>query len=176
MEFSSLSAYSSIKRDSWGISSAHSEETELKDENTLIAELYQNQIVKYLLVPEDVEIPVGLDKEMIVINLPAESVYTDSVQAKERLKEMELEEIITVENEESAEKPEYKNLILEECDLAILSDDFLEDEEQTELLYEVAERLTTLGIPAIVDRSEDEESEDAQAEWQMIYEELFKNR
>ena len=106
------------------------EEGEVKDAETLIAELYQNKVVKYLLVPEDVEIPVGLDKEMIVISIPVESVYTDSLQAKELLEDMELEDLIAVENEESAKKPEYKNLILEECDLAILSDDFLEEEQK----------------------------------------------
>lgn len=150
------------------------EDGEVKDANALIAELYQNKIVKYLFVPEDAEIPVGLEKEMIVVYLPVDSVYTDSVEAKEMLKEMELEDCITVENEEAAVKPEYKDLILAECDLAILSGEFLQDEEHAELLFEVTERLTTLGIPAIIDRSAFEESEEAKAEWQMIYEKLFK--
>ena len=154
---------------------------EAKDADTLISELYQNNVVKYLIVPEEKEIPVGLEKEMIIITVPVESVYTDSKQAKEILEALELTDLIKVENEESGSKPEYKDLILNKTDLAILSDDFLWDEEkedltleeQSELLFEITERLTTLGIPVIVDRSADEKTEEAKAEWLKVYGEIF---
>ena len=157
------------------------ESEEVKDNITAIAELYQNKVIRYLLVPEGVEIPVGLDKEMIVVNLPVESVYTDSKEAKELMKQLELEELLTLEGE-TAEKPEYKEMILKKTDFAILSDEFLWDEEkedltleeQSELFYEITERLTTLGIPAIVDRSADEESEEAAAEWIKVYNAIFE--
>ena len=35
-------------------------------EEELAAELYKGNVVKYLLVPEDVEVPVGLDQDMII--------------------------------------------------------------------------------------------------------------
>lgn len=157
------------------------ESEEAMDADTIISELYRNDVVRYLVVPEDAEVPVGLEKEMILIHTPIESVYTDSGQAKETMANLDLEELITAENEDTAEKPEYKELILSKCDLAILSDAFLWDEakeeitveEQSDLLYEITERLTTLGIPALVDRSADEKSEEAAAEWIRVYGEIF---
>lgn len=159
-------------------SSEESEET--ADSTTIISELYQNNVIRYLVVPEGAEVPVGLEKEMILIQTPVESIYTDSEQAKETLEKLNLEDLITAENETPAEKPEYKELILSQCNLAILSDAFLWNEEKeitvdehSELLYEIAERLTTLGIPAIIDRSADEKSEEASAEWIKVYGEIF---
>ena len=51
------------------------------------AELYKGNVIKYLLVPENVEIPAGLEKEVIVINLPVESVYSGSDEIREVFKE-----------------------------------------------------------------------------------------
>ena len=42
------------------------------------AKLYKENIVKYLLVPEKVEIPVGLDQDMIVVKLPNDKTYAAS--------------------------------------------------------------------------------------------------
>ena len=46
-----------------------------------VADLYKENVVKYLIVPEGVEIPAGLDKAVIVINLPITSTYaaTDEI-------------------------------------------------------------------------------------------------
>ena len=41
-------------------------------------ELYQNPVINYLIVPEDQEVPAGLDKEMIIIKQPKENTYTSS--------------------------------------------------------------------------------------------------
>ena len=35
-------------------------------------------MIKYLIVPENVEIPAGLDKEVIVVRQPADHVYAGS--------------------------------------------------------------------------------------------------
>lgn len=161
-------------------SAVSEEETEeTKDAATIISDLYKNKVIKYLIVPEDAEIPVGLEKEVIVVNVPVENIYTDSKEATDFLKKMEKEDLITLEGEEGT-KPEYKDMILKKTDLAILTDAFLWDEdkemsmdEQTELFYEITERLTTLNIPALIDRSADEESEEASAEWLKVYEEII---
>ena len=42
------------------------------------AALYLNKVIKYLIVPENVEIPAGLDKEVIVVRQPADHVYAGS--------------------------------------------------------------------------------------------------
>ena len=39
------------------------------------AALYLNKVVKYLIVPENAEIPAGLDKEVIVVRQPADHIY-----------------------------------------------------------------------------------------------------
>jgi len=41
-------------------------------------ELYQAEVVKYLIVPEGVEIPAGMEKQVLIIRLPKESVYVSS--------------------------------------------------------------------------------------------------
>ena len=43
-----------------------------KDLTEKTKELYEGNVVKYLIVPKDVEIPAGLDKDMIVIQLPVD--------------------------------------------------------------------------------------------------------
>lgn len=150
------------------LSDAENESEETKDALEELCELYKNKVVRYLVVPEEVEIPIALEKEMIVIQTPVESIYTDSEQAVTYLEQLEKEELVTVKNEEAGTKPEYKELILNKCDLALLSDAFLEPDSES-LFEEVTERLTTLGIPVLVDRSKQEESEAAQAEWLKVY-------
>lgn len=44
-------------------------------ESELATKLYKGNIVKYLLVPENVEVPVGLDQEMIIVKMPNNKVY-----------------------------------------------------------------------------------------------------
>ena len=140
---------------------------ELQDTGTLISELYRNNTVKYLLVPEGVEIPVGLEKEMIVIALPVNCIYTASETAEEMVAELDAEHFLTLQGTEG-EKPEYKELLKEKCDLVILSGIMLQNEQRT-LFEEVTERLTLLGIPAIVDCCAQEKSEEAKLEWIKVY-------
>lgn len=49
------------------------------------AKLYQNEVVKYLVVPADQEIPAGLDKEAIVIRQPQEHTFVASADALNRM-------------------------------------------------------------------------------------------
>ena len=113
--------------------------------------LYKAKIVRYLIVPEDAEIPAGLDKEMIVIQKPKKSVYVGSEEVLDILDKLNATDQITsvgvkqknckVEGIAKAmkakkiiyagtyKKPENKKLMKSKCDLAILSNKILPDEK-----------------------------------------------
>ena len=208
----------------------------------ITADLYKANVVKYLIIPDDgdVEVPVGLEKEMIIVKLPVEKSYFASEEALKTMDELDLLSMIQAvgyEEEETqidgvkealADKdmvfagafddPEFKELVRGKCDLAVLSSEILPNdddgenqtdsetkkgqtseeksesqtsdkkakggtvgadekkltaEEQTERMEEITDRFAALGIPAIVDRSADEESELAQYEWIKVYGVLF---
>ena len=166
--------------------------------------LYKAKIVRYLIVPEDAEIPAGLDKEMIVIQKPKKSAYVGSEKVLEILDKLNATDQITsvgvkqknckVEGIAKAmkakkiiyagtyKKPENKKLMKSKCDLAILSNKILPDEknekkmsveDQQKRYEELAEKFVLLDVPMIVDRSADEEKDDAKAEWSKVYEAIF---
>ena len=166
--------------------------------------LYKAKIVRYLIVPEDAEIPAGLDKEMIVIQKPKKSAYVGSEEVLEILDKLNATDQITsvgvkqknckVEGIAKAmkakkiiyagtyKKPENKKLMKSKCDLAILSNKILPDEknekkmsveDQQKRYEELAEKFVLLDVPMIVDRSADEEKDDAKAEWSKLYEAVF---
>lgn len=212
-----------------------------KDLTEKTKELYEGNVVKYLIVPKDVEIPAGLDKDMIVIQLPVEKAYVASedalklldeqLDAAESIKAVGMEQKdCQIENIAKAMEDkkisfdgafddlDYKALVKDEIDFAILPSEFLpgnaKDEEDTdaadetadtkaedqkddkddkttdekadedktteELLKEenerlsnTAERLATLTIPMLVDRSADEKTDLAKAEWLKVYGVIF---
>lgn len=212
-----------------------------KDLTEKTKELYEGNVVKYLIVPKDVEIPAGLDKDMIVIQLPAEKTYVASedalklldeqLDAAESIKAVGMEQKdCQIENIAKAMEDkkisfdgafddlDYKALVKDEIDFAILPSEFLpgnakdeedadaadetadtkaedqkddkddkttdekadEDKTQEELLKEenerlsdTAERLATLTIPMLVDRSADEKTDLAKAEWLKVYGVIF---
>lgn len=166
--------------------------------------LYKAKIARYLIVPEDAEIPAGLDKEMIVIQKPKKSAYVGSEEVLEILDKLNATDHITsvgvkqknckVESIAKAmkekkityagtyKKPENKKLMKSKCDLAILSNKILPDEknekkmsveDQQKRYEELAEKFVLLDIPMIVDRSADEEKDDAKEEWSKVYEAIF---
>ena len=204
-------------------------------------ELYEGNVVKYLIVPKDVEIPAGLDKDMIVIQLPVEKTYVASedalklldeqLDAAESIKAVGMEQKdCQIENIAKAMEDkkisfdgafddlDYKALVKDEIDFAILPSEFLpgnakdeedadaadetadtkaEDQkddkddkttdekadedktpeellkEENERLSDTAERLATLTIPMLVDRSADEKTDLAKAEWLKVYGVIF---
>ena len=169
--------------------------------------LYKAKIVRYLIVPEDAEIPAGLDKEMIVIQKPKKSAYVGSEEVLEILDKLNATDQITsvgvkqknckVEGIAKAmkakkiiyagtyKKPENKKLMKSKCDLAILSNKILPDEknekkmsveDQQKRYEELAEKFVLLDIPMIVDRSADEEKDDAKEEWCKVYEAIFAQK
>lgn len=188
-----------------------------KDLTEKTKELYEGNVVKYLIVPKDVEIPAGLDKDMIVIQLPVEKTYVASedalklldeqLDAAESIKAVGMEQKdCQIENIAKAMEDkkisfdgafddlDYKALVKDEIDFAILPSEFLpgnaKDEEdadaadedktpeellkeENERLSDTAERLATLTIPMLVDRSADEKTDLAKAEWLKVYGVIF---
>ncbi len=144
------------------------------------AKMYGHNVVKYLLVPEEVEIPAGLDKEMAVLHLPVQGIYREAEENPDFLKQLDQTEKITAG---SGEELDYKTLLSSGTDLVILSSEVLPEKtetgedgegrkeirQQNQKLQETAEYLTLLKIPMIVDRSADEKGELAQLEWIKAY-------
>ena len=163
------------------------------------AALYLNKVVKYLIVPENAEIPAGLDKEVIVVRQPADHIYagtnkiiskidklgqTDKVAAvgvkkkkckNETIKEkMEKKEIIYTGK---SGKLNYKKLVKNKCDLALLSSGVLPKKgsgkkaarKKMKAYQKMTEKMTLLEMPVIVDRSKDEKGKDAKKEWEKVY-------
>ncbi len=144
------------------------------------AELYKGKVVKYLLVPEDTEIPAGLEKETIVVMIPAKSVYTGSEDIEKIIKDLKAEDKIKsrAEEEKDQEKVpaagdykdmDYKTLIKAKTELVILPNEIMKDKEEKEVFNSLAEDLANLDIVAIVDRSAEEKTEKAKAEWLKVY-------
>lgn len=162
-----------------------------------VAQLYMGNVVKYLIVPEGTEIPVGLEKEVIIVDLPVDKTYVASEEALNTMDELELLDTICAlgfekddcSNEEVSKAMEdgdisftgtfdeidYKALLRAQCNLSILPSKLLpREEEQTDRLQEIAEHHAMLWIPMLVDRSTDEKTELGQYEWIKLYGAIFQ--
>ena len=150
-------------------------EREVLEEET--ENLYEGNVVKYLIVPEDVEIPAGLDKNVVIIQRPLEKAYIADEDILKLLKEeLEIDEELLMEGD--VEDPDYKEIVKNKCNLAVLPSSVLEKakdgkEEEREQLIDFSERFETLQIPLFVDRMADEEKDEAKLEWLKVYGVLF---
>lgn len=152
-----------------------------KTQNQITAELSQNNVVNYLIAPEDAELPAGIEKECIVITLPVEKAYATNTEITDILTAIGIdEESILIE--ENAEEPDYSKIVDEEVGLALLDESVIpakgekdEDavEEATEALEQMELRFATLEIPVMICRAEAEADETAQAEWVKVYGAVF---
>ena len=163
------------------------------------AALYLNNVVKYLIVPENAEIPAGLDKEVIVVRQPADHVYAGSNKTISLMEELgQLDKVTTVgvkknkcKNETIKEKMtekeviyagtsgklNYKKLVKNKCNLALLSSSVLPEKRSSKkaakkkmtAYRKMTEKMTLRQIPVIVDRAKDEKGKDAQKEWEKVY-------
>lgn len=167
------------------------------------AALYLNNVVKYLIVPENAEIPAGLDKEVIVVRQPADHVYAGSNKTISLMEELgQLDKVTTVgvkknkcKNETIKEKMtekeviyagtsgklNYKKLVKNKCNLALLSSSVLPEKRSSKkaakkkmtAYRKMTEKMTLLQIPVIVDRAKDEKGKDAQKEWEKVYQVIW---
>ena len=131
-----------------------------RSQNEITDDLYHNNIVNYLIVPDGVEIPAGLDKDCIIIQKPVKSGYIASEAVIEDMDELGVLDTVTslgmnendVKNETlkqaiSEEKvkalgdynePEYGPIIKAKTDLAIFPGDVLPEEVKDEKDEEAA--------------------------------------
>ena len=170
-------------------------------EQDLAAELYKGNVVKYLIVPEDVEVPVGLEQDMIIVKKPTDHTYAESDEILNMMKDLDLLDNVAAvgmkskdctvseiadkmkakDGEKNAEvayagtadKLKLKNLVKSEVNLALFTGDILPREEQTEQFEELTEKLAMLGIPVLVDRSSEEKTELGKQEWIKVYGVLY---
>ena len=147
-----------------GISEDGEENLNGISEEELAAELYKGNVVKYLLVPEGVEVPVGLDQDMIVVQMPTDKTYTSTEAILEKMDELGLTDNIAAigdkkkdckvdsvaekmekkDGEDKAqvvyggkeEEPDFKTLVKQETNLALLSSDILPKEADIKDLEE----------------------------------------
>lgn len=221
------------KSDTDSKSDASVEESAASDNNgtseqDLAAELYKGNVVKYLIVPEDVEVPVGLEQDMIIVKKTTDHTYAESDEILNMMKDLDLLDNVAAvgmkskdctvseiadkmkakDGEKNAEvayagtadKLKLKNLVKSEVNLALFTGDILPGakseeteveakdtdkkdskdteetltlEEQTEQFEELTEKLATLGIPVLVDRSSEEKTELGKQEWIKVYGVLY---
>ena len=232
----------SKKSDTQSINYNDEGEAVVQTQEEIIADLYKANVVKYLIVPEDsdVELPVGIEKEMIVIHLPVKHAYVDSEESLNTMDDLKLLKKIAavgydqdetdieavnkaLEKEDmvyagSADDLKFREIVKNKIDLAIVSSEILpgsetekavkegkdgkttktdstdkktvdttkkkdsktvndvtgdSETEATSVLDDLADNFATLGIPLIIDRSADEKSELAKAEWLKVYGAVF---
>lgn len=167
-----------------------------------VSELYQADVVKYLIIPADstAELPAGIEKEMILVHQPIESAYVSGDTALATLDELGLldavktvgveQDTTTVEAVKSgladgsmtyaggADDLQYRELVKSKCDFAVLPADILSGDEMADTdvkskLSDAADSFATLDVPMLVDRSADEETELGKREWIKVYGALF---
>ena len=116
-----------------------------------ISELNKQPILRYLLVPEDTELPAGLEKEYLILTLPSKSVFLmdeaplDTLEAFDSLGVIKALGVKETENKALSkaladgdlvyggtwDKPDYKALIKAEIDLVLTSGKLLPLSEET---------------------------------------------
>ena len=129
-------------------------------EQDLAAELYKGNVVKYLIVPEDVEVPVGLEQDMIIVKKPTDHTYAESDEILNMMKDLDLLDNVAAvgmkskdctvseiadkmkvkDGEKNAEvayagtadKLKLKNLVKSEVNLALFTGDILPREDSEE--------------------------------------------
>ena len=154
-----------------------------KTQSEITRALYKNNTVKYLLVPEGTEVPAGSDKEMILISVPGDSASGDSMAGDTTSGQtiwtgaettaLFLEKLgaknLTVLSEEDFSSPDYKSVVSNGAGLAILPARAVSGDNAQKQLEMLETRFSTLGIPVIIDRAPDEETEEGKAEWIKVY-------
>lgn len=223
-------------------------EAVVQTQEEITADLYKAKVVKYLIVPEDsdTELPVGIEKEMIVVKLPIKHAYVDfeeSVNTLETLKLLKKVKAVGFDKDETdidavnkgleedkmvyagaADDLKFLELVKNKIDFAIVSSEVLpgsktaedakekgsdtdskknsdsknqkkadvkdvddkstvtdskkttdssDENEEEAVLDQLADNFATLGIPMLIDRSADEESDLGKAEWLKVYGAFF---
>lgn len=166
------------------------EKPETLDEQ--MAALYENPVIKYLVVPEGVEVPVGLERMAVIISRPADRTYVSDAALISLLQELEgtdhiaavgvqAEEIPDEALRKAFEKgeivyggpfddPDPKALIRAKVSLALESGALLPKTREeipvfTEKMEKIANRAVQMEMPVLFLRDQEAEDPEEAAEW-----------
>ncbi|MGN1014632.1 MAG: ABC transporter substrate-binding protein [Butyricicoccus sp.] len=138
----------------------------------------------YLVVPENEPVPDGLPEDVVVLQQPLDHIYLVSTSVMDLFQELDSVDAVTLSGtdadgwyiEEAAQAiesgdmlfagkysaPDYELILNNGCDLAV---------ENTMILHspEVKEKLESLGIPVLVERSSYESDPLGRMEWLKLY-------
>ena len=163
------------------------------------ASVYRHAVVKYLIVPENGEVPAGMEKEMAVIRLPLASVCISSEEVLQMLDSLDCLDLVTsaclpeeslqalkqngreITDAGKAEEPSLRLLVMEETDLVLADSVILpsagadeeRQSEQKETYEDLTSKLAQMRIPYVILRSMDEPNALAKAEWLKVLGLLF---
>ena len=161
--------------------------------------LYQADVLKYLLVPAGVELPAGLERDYLMIGIPASNIcLMDETLAGtlDRLGAMDSVRVLPEDCEDESliamlesgeklpggtwQKPDYRTLVKEKIALGLIGAAPLTQDDGTLTIAECSDRLTkltdrfdALGIPLVIDRSSQEPEAEGRAAWLKLYGILF---
>ncbi len=135
------------------------EDGEAVSEAEQAAELYKGNVIKYLLVPENTVIPIGLSEDMIVVQMPVDKAYVSDNAILKQMEEMNLldqvaavgmkkkncevsdiaDKMTKKKDEKQAEviyggketDPEFRDLVKQEVNLSLVSSNLLPAEDKT---------------------------------------------
>ena len=155
----------------------------------IIGKLYTEKVVKYLIVPENAEIPAGLDQELLIIRQGLQRAYVSSEDAYEILEKLGKTDIVScygfAEDSEIRDRlPQkavfagtYDNWDLKEMILAktqialeaeaLISEETAGEERTLDLLQKYGTRAAQMDMVLWIDRSA-EEAEAADV-WEYVY-------
>ena len=151
---------------------------------TIAAAADQDHPDRFLLVPEGKEVPTGLDQDITVISQPFTSIYLAASSAMDFFRQLDALKQVTMtsttrdnwsfpevqealDNEEmfyvgKYSAPDYETIVDENCGLAV---------ESTMIYHSpsIKEKLETMGIPVLVERSSYEPDPLGRMEWIKLY-------
>lgn len=152
-------------------------------------DLYRNPVIKYLVIPEGAGIPAGMDRQLILVQQPADSIAVTSASALEMLDtlgttdrisgvgleddEITSDDIRTkmqgtdpaIRNIGTYDDPDYRALILDGTNLLLESSAILPESADDTAFYDLGSRCVQMNVPMLVFRADDEENDLAKAEW-----------
>lgn len=143
-------------------------------------DLYHHDVVNYLVVPEKVTLPAGLEKDYIIIRKPADHVYSTSGRLRKAVSGLSL----PAENftwEKKNEAPDFRLILKQKTNLAVLDGSVLPEKnagadqikKKKQELESREARFAALKIPMIIDRSGQEKTKKGRAEWSLVWSTLF---
>ena len=147
-------------------------QSNVKTDADYAMELYQADVVKYLIVPEGVEIPAGMEKQVLVIRLPKDSVYVSSEDEAEAMESLGLLELIkaTGLTEENCKNEALKNLLK---DGKVVSTGEIDDVDYNKLVKAEADLVLGAGGDILPKEAEkDKKAKDYQDQYTKITERM----